>query len=167
MTHLYFDESIRDQGGFIVGALVLSDSDLSYRVRDLWHGMGLDPDTFEYKSSSLKLGDSRDQQQRDALRELLHSARLALTVCPRADRQRLGTHCLSLVSQLLQTDLLLTGAHNLYVDQNIAIPASEREALASRGVSVYPNQNSPSLLVCKSQITRHMRLVECCLRKWV
>ena len=142
MSYLYFDESIRDRGGFIVGALVISDSDLSHLVRGLWRGMGLDSDSFEYKSSSFKLGDSHGQQQRGIMRGLLHSSRLALTVCPNADRQRLGTHCLSLVSQLLETGLLSAGQHNLYIDQNIVIPARERDSLASRGVSVHPNQDS-------------------------
>ena len=153
MSYLYFDESIRDRGGFIVGALVISDSDLSHLVRDLWRGMGLDPECFEYKSSSLKLGDSRGQQQRDVLRELLHSSRLALTVCPSADRQRLGTHCLSLVSQLLETGLLSAGQHNLYVDQNVVIPARERDSLASRGVSVHTNQDSR--IVAGLQVADH------------
>jgi hypothetical protein len=142
MSYLYFDESIRDRGGFIVGALVISDSDLSPVVRDLWRDMGLDSETFEYKSSCLKLGDRQGQQQRDMLRQLLHSSRLALTVCPNADRQRLGTHCLSLVSQLLETGLLPADQHNLYVDRNIVIPARDRDSLASRGVSVHPNQDS-------------------------
>jgi hypothetical protein len=142
MSYLYFDESIRDRGGFIVGALVISDSDLSPVVRDLWRDMGLDSETFEYKSSCLKLGDRQGQQQRDVLRQLLHSSRLALTVCPNADRQRLGTHCLSLVSQLLETGLLPADQHNLYVDRNIVIPARDRDSVASRGVSVHPNQDS-------------------------
>jgi hypothetical protein len=153
INYLYFDESIRDRGGFIVGALVVSDSDLSRLVRDRWRGMGLDSDIFEYKSSSPKSGDPKGQQQRELLRELLHSSRLALTVCPNADRQRLGTHSLSLVSQLLETGLLPAGQHNLYVDQNIAIPARERDSLASRGVSVHPNQDSR--IVAGLQVADH------------
>jgi hypothetical protein len=142
MGYLYFDESMRDQGGFIVGALVLSRSDLSQSVHDLWSSLGLDPDKFEYKSSRLKGGDPLGQQQRDALREVLFTSQLALTVCPRTDRSQLGSHCLALTKQLLETGFLRGNVHRLYVDQNITVPQREATALASRGVATYPNQDS-------------------------
>ncbi len=145
MSYLYFDESIRERGGFIVGALVPSDRDLSLTVRDLWRSMGFDPNFFEYKSSRLKLGDPFGQQQRDALCEVVQSSRLALTVCPLTDRAQLGTYCLALTIQLLETGLLPVGAHSLYIDQNIAIPQEERDSLASWGVISYPNQDSRAI----------------------
>lgn len=33
MAYLYFDESIRDNGEFIIGALVISEDDLSCRIK--------------------------------------------------------------------------------------------------------------------------------------
>lgn len=142
MANLYFDESIRERGGFIVGALVLAKNNLSERVRELWRDMALNPDVFEYKSSAPKVNDPRSQRQRGVLAEVLHSARLALTICPCADRRELGNHCVSLVSQLQSTGFLPPGLHDLFVDQNIFIPRNARDALAASGVSVHLNQDS-------------------------
>ena len=96
MSYMYFDESIRDQGGFIVGAMVLSDQDLSQVVRQSWTDMGLDPEKTEYKSSTIKLGDEISQRQRTVLSNLVQDSSVALVVCPNSDRQDLGNHCIDL-----------------------------------------------------------------------
>lgn len=142
MAYLYFDESIRENGKFIVGALVLAQGNLSKAVRDQWCAMGYDPDVDEYKSSALKLNDPRSQQQRNFLRELLHSSNLALTVCPSDDRRQLGTYCALLVAQLQEKGLLAPGYHELYVDQNIFMPRKHASTLVTSGVSVFLNQDS-------------------------
>jgi hypothetical protein len=139
MAYLYFDESIRERGGFIVGALVVAKADLSNTVRETWREIGLDPDIFEYKSSTPKVNDPRGQKQRGILGGLLQSASLALTICPCTDRRELGKHCASLVSQLHATGLLALRAHDLFLDQNIFIPKDTRDALVVSGVSVHLN----------------------------
>ena len=142
MAYLYFDESIRENGNFIVGALVLAKGNVSSAIRNQWCAMGYDPDVFEYKSSALKLIDPRSQQQRDFLRKLLHSSKLAFTVCPSEDRKQLGTYCASLVAQLQEKGLLPPGNHELYVDQNINMPRERQSNLITSGVSVFLNQDS-------------------------
>ena len=142
MSYLYFDESIRDKGDFIVGALVLADFDLSKGVTDLWLAMGIDPTLAEFKSSGFKVADSKGRHQRSALRGLLQSLQLAFVVCPRSDRRRLGMHLTSLVHQLLDRGLLMVGKHDLHVDQNISVSASAKASLAVRGVVANVNQDS-------------------------
>lgn len=142
MAYLYFDESIRDSGEFIVGALVIAREDISSTIHDRWREMGHDPRMFEYKSSAPKLNDPQGQQQRSVLRELLHSSSLALTICPCIERKQLGIHCASLVAQLQTTGLLAPGNHELYVDQNIFMPNKHIAALVASGVSVHLNQDS-------------------------
>lgn len=142
MTWLYFDESIRDSGGFIVGALVMASQDLSVTIRDRWSEMGHDPDTFEYKSSAPKLNNPQSQQQRDILGGLLPSVGLGLTICPRSERKRLGVQCASLVSQLQTTGFLSPGKHELFIDQNIFLPKHLHDALIASGISVNLNQDS-------------------------
>lgn len=142
MAYLYFDESIRDSGEFIVGALVIFSGDISYTIHDYWREMGYDPNVFEYKSSAPKHNDPQSQQQRNVLRKLLHSSSLALTICPCVERKQLGMHCASLVTQLQTTGLLAPGNHELFVDQNIFMPKKHRDALVASGVSVHLNQDS-------------------------
>src|SRR3990172_3728688 len=142
MAYLYFDESIRDSGEFIVGALVIFPGDISCTIHDQWREMGYDPIVFEYKSSAPKLNDPQSQQQRNVLRKLLHSSSFALTICPCVERKQLGMHCASLVAQLQTTGLLAPGNHELFVDQNIFMPKKHRDVLITSGVSVHLNQDS-------------------------
>ena len=143
MAYLYFDESIRDSGEFIVGALVIAQENLSSTIHDHWREMGFDdPCAFEYKSSAPKFNDPQSRQQRSVLRELLHLSNLALTICPCIERKQLGIHCTSLVTQLQTTGLLTPGNHELYLDQNIFMPKEHIATLISSGVSVHLNQDS-------------------------
>jgi hypothetical protein len=142
MSYLYFDESIRDNGSFIVGALVVADRDLSTEIRERWRAIGLDPDNCEYKSSDLKQGNPVGNQQRDVIRQVLHSSRVALLVCPHEDRGQLGAHCCTLTGQLLDTGFLAPGSDTLFVDQGISMPTTELQVLKSRGVETYLNQDS-------------------------
>lgn len=142
MAWLYFDESIRDRGGFIVGALIVARKDISITISAHWREMGYDPDEFEYKSSTPKLNNPQSQQQRATLGSLLFSVGLALTICPCSERKKLGAHCAALVSQLHTTGFLPPGSHDLFLDQNIFVPNDSRESLVASGMSVHANQDS-------------------------
>lgn len=142
MPYLYFDESIRDDGAFIVGALVVSEIELSPTVCDAWRAMGKNPDVFEYKSSAPKASDPLSQKQRDVLIGLLQSCRLALVVCARDDRSKLGEHCLALILQLLDTKHLKPAQYTLFLDQGISVSNSSKAAIAARGVTVEGNRDS-------------------------
>lgn len=153
MSWLYFDESIRNSGDFIVGALVMSNEDLSITVRDQWRAMGHDPNTFEYKSSTPKLNNLESQQQRAFLGGLLLSAKLGLVVCPCNERRSLGAHCARLLTQLQATGLLAAGNHEVFVDQNISIPKLEQQSLGVSGIALHVNQDSR--LVAGLQLADH------------
>ena len=101
MSYLYFDESIREHGEFIIGALVKSDQDLTPPIHRQWVDMGLDPTTDEYKSSATKTDSETSREQRRFLRGMLQRAGLGLTVSPLHKRTDLGKHCVELVLQLL------------------------------------------------------------------
>ena len=142
MSYLYFDESIRENGQFIIGALVESKTDLSPCVRQKWIDMGLDPSQHEYKSSSPKEGNELGQGQRAFIGELLSHSGLALTVAPVDARRHLGNYCTELVLQLLNTGLLSGGEHVLYIDENIRVSQNDRSRLESMSVRCYPNTDS-------------------------
>lgn len=114
MSYLYFDESIRNNGEFIIGALVESTTDLSLSVQQQWIHMGLDPSRHEYKSSSLKNGNELGQEQRAFIGELLSRSGLALTVAPLNARRYLGNYCTELVLQMLNTGIISGEEHMLY-----------------------------------------------------
>ena len=142
MANLYFDESIRDNGQFIIGAVVISKDDLSTQIRSQWESMGLNPNDDEYKSSAIKSNNEISVKQREYIRGLLHNSRLALVVLPSHDRKQLGNYCTELVFQLLETNKLNNEPHKLFIDENIFIDKDFKDKLESRNVNVYLNTDS-------------------------
>lgn len=142
MSYLYFDESIREHGEFIIGALVKSDQDLTPPIHRQWVDMGLDPTTDEYKSSATKTDSETSREQRRFLRGMLQRAGLGLTVSPLHKRTDLGKHCGELVLQLVNTGKLEKSEHILYSDQNIKVPSRDRERLDHAGIECHVNVDS-------------------------
>lgn len=142
MSYLYFDESIRERGQFIVGALVKSDHNLTLSIRDHWSGMGLNPTMDEYKSSALKQNNSVSRAQRTFLRGLLQRSGLALTVAPADARTQLGNYCTELILQLSDAGLLSDENHALFVDENIKVCQRDRTRLRDAGVTCNLNTDS-------------------------
>ena len=97
MSYFYFDETIRDKGNFIIGALVASEHDLSQIVSEQWRRLGLNPESAEYKSSDPKENSNLGVIQRQVMAELLQGSKLALTVAPVSERRRLGEYCADLL----------------------------------------------------------------------
>lgn len=153
MAFFYYDESIRDGGEFIVGALVVSDVDLTLEVRRAWGALGLDPEADEYKSSGMKKNNAIGQKQRDILRDLLGHSRLGLVVCSNARRAFLGDGCALLVLQLLETQMLASGAHTVYLDQNMKVHPDLQRRLREAGVN--PLLNQDSRVVAGLQVADH------------
>lgn len=145
MAYIYFDESIRDQGKFIVGALIVSDTDLSNEIREQWISFGLDPDANEYKSSSPKKGDETSLRQRIYISGMVARSKLALTVLPVDDRRQLGNHFAALIFQLIDTGMLEGKDHSAYVDENIKISQANQIRLQEIGVKLFLNSNSANI----------------------
>lgn len=153
MSYFYFDETIRDKGNFIIGALVASEHDLSQIVSEQWRRLGLNPESAEYKSSDPKENSNLGVIQRQVMAELLQGSKLALTVAPVSERRRLGEYCADLLVQLSNTGFLQDGEHLLYLDQNIKLGARDIERL--RTINIYPFPGSDSKKVSGIQVADH------------
>ncbi len=142
MSYFYFDETIRERGNFIIGALVVSEHDLSPIVSEQWHRLGLNPESAEYKSSDPKENSKFGVVQRQIMAELLQRSKLALTVAPVSERLRLGEYCTDLLIQLADTGFLQEGEHVLYLDQNIRLVLGDIERLRDLNISPFPGSDS-------------------------
>jgi len=142
MAYLYFDESIRENGKFIIGALVVASRNLSPVVRQEWEEMGLDPDNEEYKSSAPKDGNEISSKQRGVIRKLLFYSKLGLVVLPSEDRTKLGNYCADLVCQLFDTGFLKEEDHELYIDENIYMSQENQNRLNDLKIQCFLNSNS-------------------------
>lgn len=145
MAYLYFDESIRDQGKFIVGAVIISDTEVSTEIREQWIAFGLDPDANEYKSSSIKDGEEISLRQRDYVSDMVARSKLALTILPLNDRRQLGNNFAELILQLVNTGLLEEEEHSAYVDENIKISQAYQYRLREARVNLLLNSNSATI----------------------
>lgn len=142
MGHIYFDESIHDRGGFILGACVCSTLDLSPMVHNLWSSLELDPTRFEYKSSAPKFENPAGQDHRTLIHGLLWDSRVGLTVCPISDRRNLGVHAVELAKQVIATQSIGPSPHILYLDENIHLHEQVRRDAQALDLAVRANQNS-------------------------
>jgi hypothetical protein len=118
MPCMYFDESIHDQSGFILGALLYADDSIDDKVRSGLAIAGLNPETDEFKSGAHMARDVRLQIARDTLLALLWDVKIGLTIVECHDRKRLWLSLLCLLDKVIRNnDVALPVC--LYVDQGI------------------------------------------------
>lgn len=145
--NFYFDESIREAGGFIIGALVGSSEDLNEVVRSEWRKLGLDPQLFEYKSSHTKKKSNSQHLLRDHISAILANyGTIGVVVSPLNERRNLGSACAKLLAQLASRHHFDTnGSSILYVDQGIEFSNHEEDSVRKIGVTAIPNCDSRSV----------------------
>lgn len=138
---MYFDESLRDGGGLIAGALIVSDIDLTTIVHERWRALGFDPIQFEYKSRGDKTG-LEARVLRDEVHAFLEWAQVAIVICPLEDRRNLGVHAVSLATQLASTGCIGPGPHVLYLDQGIKVANRDLARAEALHIQVLVEQDS-------------------------
>ena len=148
MGFFYIDESIQQRAGFIVGAFVYSEVDLTPAVFEGIAAAGLRPGADEFKSG-MRL-DRRPERAaaRESLRELLQRTRVGLVIVPADRRQELGTEALDGLEKIIRANELTAGGHHAYFDQGIIVKSDLAGSLSRRvGVrcDVLPNQDSKSV----------------------
>jgi hypothetical protein len=82
MGFFYFDESIHDRAGFILGAWVYSQSDLTPVVNKAIAEAGLQLGMHEFKSGARMDSGETQRVLRDKLKQGLQETRLGVVVVP-------------------------------------------------------------------------------------
>jgi hypothetical protein len=151
--HFYFDESIHDRGGFIVGAFTYCEVDLDPYVSELLRRRGLTPGVDEFKSSAPTGGMPSLDALREDFRGLVARTSLALLVAPTADRHLLGRHALTALEGFIAANQLAE-PHHVFLDQGIADP--QDKALLAR----LPAGSSVSF-DCDSRACSGLQVADC------
>jgi hypothetical protein len=147
MGHFYFDESIHDRGGFIVGAYVYGP-DADAQVTAAIDRVGLRPGLDEFKSSSRMDRHPEQVALRDELRKILVEYRLAVLVTPSADRAALGEEALRGLDQIAQANNLVGGPRLVAaLDEGVFDPVGRAAELSAeigldRYCEIRPEQDS-------------------------
>ena len=131
MAHLYFDESIQERGGFIVGAYVYGP-DADVEVSAALERVGLRPGVDEFKSSARMSEHPEQVALRAELRRVLAAYRVGVLVTPNRDRASLGAEALRGLDQIARANKL-TGGKRLkaFLDQGIFDSPQQAAALSA------------------------------------
>ncbi|MBI4005672.1 MAG: hypothetical protein HY356_03290 [Gammaproteobacteria bacterium] len=131
MGFFYFDESIQEKAGFIVGAFVYSKYDITPVVFDALAEAGLVPTVDEFKSGARMAANPEQAKARAFLRGLLMEVKTGIVVIPAADRPRLGNEALAGLAKILSAHTLANEPHHVFVDESIAVDISSMQAFRS------------------------------------
>jgi hypothetical protein len=121
MGLFYFDESIQQRAGFIIGAFVYSEGDLTPPVFEAIASAGLRPGVDEFKSGARMDRRPELAKAREALGGLLKTVRIGLIVVPARARGDLGTEALAGLEKIIRANGLMTLDHRVYFDEGITI----------------------------------------------
>jgi len=130
VSHIYFDESIHERGGFILGAFVFGP-DADARVSDALASCALKPGIDEFKSGARMAADAERARLRQTLREVLMDYRIAILIMPSAARESLGAEALKALRQFTQANALESSRPTVFFDKGIFGSASRARDIAS------------------------------------
>lgn len=119
MGYCFFDDSVHDRGGFILGAFVHFTDDPTPRVADELVRHGFEPGRDEFKSGSVFRGDLTRRDLRERLWEALDESRIGFVVVPRTARKELGREALLGLRKILQANRFSEDKQIVYFDQGL------------------------------------------------
>ncbi len=138
MGYFYFDESIQERGGFIVGAYVYGP-DADVEVTTALERVGLRPGVDEFKSSARMSAHPEQVALRAELKRLLVNFRVGVLVTPNDDRATLGAEALRCLDQIARANELAKGERLMaFFDQGVFGSPGQAAALSgSIGLNQY------------------------------
>lgn len=120
MAHFYIDDSVHDEAGFIIGALVYSQNDIEQEIIDIIKSHNFNPENFEFKSSANYSKEPEKIKIRQSLKELMHTnCKLGIVVIPRENRDLLGIECIKALKQFLSSNNRIKFPLKIYFDQGM------------------------------------------------
>lgn len=126
MGQFYIDESIHDEGGFIIGACIYTNIDVNEKIIDIIKHNGFDPNNFEFKSNANYSKEPTKAKVRESLKNLLgESCKLGIVVIPRKNRDKLGFECIKALKQFISFNKSIKNPLSIYFDQGI-FPSKEK-----------------------------------------
>lgn len=148
MGNFYIDESIHDNGEFIIAACVYSKIDLNDPISEIFISYGLNPTNFEYKSGARHENNvvNLSAIRNGLLAILADHCKFGLIIIPRSKRSLLGIECLKGIKQFIEHNPKLNKPLHIFFDQGFfESPKSAQgyfQALAEIDCYFHLEQNS-------------------------
>ncbi len=127
MQYVYFDESIHDECGFIVGAFVFCDESPDVAIHHLLNKYGLNSIDSEFKSSGRMDKNPDLARIRDELFEILQSTNVALLIIPSAQRKFLGDEALKFLPLFVAANDRKSAPVQVFFDEGISVSNETQE----------------------------------------
>jgi hypothetical protein len=145
MQYVYFDESIHDECGFIIGAFVFCDDSPDVAIGDLLNKYGLNSIDSEFKSSGRMDNNPDLAQIRAELFEILQSTNIALLIIPSVQRKFLGDEALKFLPLFVAANDRKLAHVQVFFDEGISVSnktqADTRKRMA-QSLEIFPRQKS-------------------------
>lgn len=149
MAYFYFDDSKHHTWGVSIGAFVIFDHDPQADILRMTNALGFDPDTFEFKSSSIMKGNADVQNLRVAFRDYVRS-RGQIALCITDLDKRIGPAGLDLLGKAILHPWLQSDDHVVFFDEGLfSSSAAARDLARDKGVpsrcNLHFEQNSQKI----------------------
>lgn len=148
MGHFYFDETIQERGGFIIGAFVYSPNDATPKVYSAIKQVGLRPGVDEFKSGTRMDRNPRQKELRGHFKEILANTRIGVVVVPTAERASLGHEAMLGLRKILSANHLAHESHSVFLDEEITVGRTPyKELLGESGALCEVHESQDSKLI--------------------
>lgn len=146
--HFYFDETIQERGGFIIGAFVNAPNDVTPKIYSAIEQVGIRPRVNEFKSGARMDRNPKQAELRSHIMETLRKTRIGIIVAPVEERALLGHHALLGLRKILSANGLAHKPHSVFFDEGIALDRdSNNDLLGEVGALCEVHQSQDSKLV--------------------
>jgi len=120
MGNFYVDDSVHDDGGFILCTCVYAPDEIEQLILDRMKSYGLNPEEFEYKSSANYSKQPELTKFRSELKDLVQKyCKYGIVILPRDDRQNVGRECLLAIEQFANANSKVDPSVSIYIDQGM------------------------------------------------
>lgn len=129
MGYFFFDESIHQNPGFILGTFVGLKDDPGNLIADALIACGLDPSVDEYKSRALKKDNPKQTQLREMLWEMLFlRAKVAVCIGPTSERDCFGFEALRCLKKVIDSNRIFEN-NSVFFDQGFFPRSCDSDSL--------------------------------------
>ena len=145
MGYFYFDETIQERGGFIIGAFVYSPNDVTPKVYSVIEQVGLRPGIDEFKSGARMDRNPKQAELRNHLTGVLRNTRIGVVVASVTERTTLGREALLGLRKILLANGLAQKPHSVYLDEGIPIDSDTTKSILGQSATlcaIHPSQDS-------------------------
>jgi len=143
--YFYFDETIQERGGFIIGAFVYAPDDKTPDVYSAISHVGLRPGFDEFKSGSRMDRNPHQAKLRGELSNILMNTSVGVIVLPVSERALLGREAIIGLQKILHANGLDQQPHRIFFDEGITVDSQTHKTFLEGTGSLcelHPSQDS-------------------------